>query len=107
LFHKQLGLAGDVAILTKLRYLLFKFVRIEPGSMNRFERRPISAGEAEIEYLDGEFRILRPGTFVRCAVTGVPIKLEDLRYWNVDLQEPYASPEAKLQRLGIKPKPSP
>jgi len=69
--------------------------------MNRFERRPLSAGEAEVEYLDGEYRILRPGGYVRCAVTGVPIKLEDLRYWNVDLQEPYAGPEAKLQRLGI------
>jgi hypothetical protein len=71
--------------------------------MNRYERRPISAGEAEIEYLNGEFRVLRPGTFVLCAVTGTEIKLEDLRYWNVDLQEPYASPQAKLQRLGIKP----
>jgi hypothetical protein len=69
--------------------------------MNRYERRPISAGEAEIEYLNGEIRVLRPGTFVRCAVTGTEIKLEDLRYWNVDLQEPYASPQAKLQRLGI------
>jgi hypothetical protein len=70
--------------------------------MNRFERRPIAADEARLEYLDGEFRVLSPGSFVRCAVTGVPIKLEDLRYWNVDLQEPYAGPEAKLQRLGIK-----
>jgi hypothetical protein len=69
--------------------------------MNRYERRPIAAGEAEIEYLDGDFRILRPGAYVRCSVTGLPIPLEDLRYWNVDLQEPYASPEAKLQRLGI------
>jgi hypothetical protein len=72
-------------------------------AMNRYERPPASAGEAELEYLDGEFRVLRPGSFVRCAVTGEPIKLEDLRYWNIDLQEPYASPQAKLQRLGIKP----
>jgi hypothetical protein len=73
--------------------------------MNRYERRPISVGEAEVEYLDGELRILRPGAFVRCAVTGVAIRLEDLRYWNVDLQEPYASPEAKLERLGLRLKP--
>ncbi|WP_036259752.1 DUF2093 domain-containing protein [Methylocapsa aurea] len=72
--------------------------------MNRYERRPISVGEAEVEYLDGEFRILRPGAYVRCAVTAVAIRIEDLRYWNVDLQEPYAGPEAKLQRLGVKPK---
>ncbi|MGB8279055.1 MAG: DUF2093 domain-containing protein [Methylovirgula sp.] len=70
--------------------------------MNRFERRPVSAGEAEVEYLDGEIRILRPGAYVRCAVTGTPIPLEDLRYWNVDLQEAYASPEAKLHKLGLK-----
>jgi hypothetical protein len=70
--------------------------------MNLYERRPVAVGEAELEYLDGEFRVLRPGSFVRCAATGEPIKLDDLRYWNVDLQEPYASPQAKLQRLGIK-----
>ena len=70
--------------------------------MNRYERRPASAMEAEVEYLDGEFRILRTGAFVRCAVTGTPIPLEDLRYWDVDLQEAYATPEAKLAKLGIK-----
>ncbi len=69
--------------------------------MNRYERRPIATGEAEVEYLDGDLRVVRPGAFVRCAVTGVAIPLEDLRYWNVDLQEPYATPEAKLQRLGL------
>jgi hypothetical protein len=35
---------------------------------------------------------------VRCAVTGAEIPLEELRYWSVDLQEAYASPEAVLQR---------
>jgi hypothetical protein len=70
--------------------------------MNRFERRPVSAGEAEVEFLDGEIRILRPGAYVRCAVTGTPIPISDLRYWNVDLQEAYVSPEAKLAKLGLK-----
>ena len=70
--------------------------------MNRIDRHPTSSGEAVIDYLDGEFRVSRPGSFVRCAVTGLPIPLEDLRYWNVDLQEAYASPEAKLERLGVK-----
>src|ERR1700732_3932766 len=83
--------------------MLASSFELSPAPMNRYERRPISAGEAEIEYLNGEFRVLRPGAFVLCAVTGTEIKLEDLRYWNVDLQEPYASPQAKLQRLGIKP----
>ena len=66
--------------------------------MNRFERRPIDAGEAKIEFVDGEYRIIRPGAFVRCAVTGAPIPLEELKYWSVDLQEAYSSPEAVLQR---------
>ena len=69
--------------------------------MNRFERRPITPGEAQIEFLDGDFRLLRPGSFVRCAATGEPIQIEDLRYWDVDRQEAYASPQAKLARLGI------
>ncbi len=57
------------------------------------------AGEAEVRFLDGDFRIVRPGAFVRCAVTGVPIPLEELKYWSVELQEPYASPEAVIGRL--------
>jgi hypothetical protein len=43
---------------------------------------------------------VRPGAFVRCAVTGLPIPLEELRYWSVELQEAYVSPEAVLQRHG-------
>ena len=71
--------------------------------MNRFERQPTPSNEATLEYLDGDFKVLRPGAFVRCAATGEPIPIEVLRYWNVDLQEAYASPEAKLHRLGVKP----
>jgi hypothetical protein len=66
--------------------------------MNRFERRPAEADEAKVEYLDGDFRILRAGAFVRCAVTGDPIPLDELRYWSVDRQEPYSSPDASMQR---------
>jgi hypothetical protein len=71
--------------------------------LNRTDRRPPMAGEAEVKFLDGDFRIVRPGAFVRCAVTGVPIPLEELKYWSVDLQEPYASPEAVMQRLHPEP----
>jgi hypothetical protein len=72
--------------------------------MNRLERRPTAATEAGVQYLDGDFRIVRPGAFVRCAVTGAPIPLDELRYWNVALQEAYSSPEAKLVRLGLREK---
>ena len=64
--------------------------------MNRFEGP--GGKEARIRYLDGDFQVTSPGAFVRCAVTGVPIPLEELKYWSVDLQEPYVNPEAVLQR---------
>jgi hypothetical protein len=64
--------------------------------LNRTDRA--TAGEAEVKYLDGDFRIVRPGAFVRCAVTGLPIPLEELKYWSVDLQEAYINPEAVLRR---------
>ena len=35
---------------------------------------------------------------MRCAVTGVQIPLDELKYWSVDLQEAYAVPSAVLQR---------
>jgi len=69
-----------------------------PKLLNRFDRSSPMAGEAEVKYLDGDFRVVRPGAFVRCAVTGAPIPLEELKYWSVDLQEAYSSPEAVLQR---------
>ncbi|HCV49208.1 MAG: hypothetical protein CBE09_05250 [Rhizobiales bacterium TMED249] len=53
--------------------------------------------EAKIKYLDGDFIIEVPGTHVFCAVTGKPILMEMLRYWNVDFQEPYIDAAASLQ----------
>jgi len=67
--------------------------------MNRFERPPMLPGEALVEYLDGDFKIKRPGHFVRCAVTGVSIPLEELRYWNVEKQQAYATRDAVLESL--------
>ena len=64
--------------------------------LNRFDHR--STGEAELKYLDGDFRVISPGAYVRCAVTGAKIPLEDLKYWSVDRQEAYATPEAVLER---------
>ena len=67
--------------------------------MNRFERNIGQAGEAKLRYLDGEFQVLAPGGFVRCAVTGQQIPIENLRYWSVELQEPYANAEVSFQRF--------
>jgi len=66
--------------------------------MNRFERAFQRHDEAKLRYGNGDFDVLSPGAFVRCAVTGQPIPLDELRYWSVALQEAYATPEASLQR---------
>lgn len=66
--------------------------------MNRFERLFGLKGEARITYLAGEFRVDSPGDFVICAVTGRQIPISELRYWSVELQEPYASADVSVER---------
>jgi len=46
---------------------------------------------AKIKYLPNNFQIVELGEYVECAVSGKKINLEDLTYWNVELQEPYFS----------------
>lgn len=65
--------------------------------MNRYES-PRSGGEARVRYRDGDFDVLSPGTFVRCAVTGLPIPIDELKYWNVDRQEAYLDAATALKR---------
>ena len=67
--------------------------------MNRMDRDFRPEGLAELDYLDGEYRVVKPGSFVLCAVTGIQIPLEALRYWSVDLQEAYATPQVALERM--------
>jgi hypothetical protein len=55
--------------------------------------------EAVVEYGPGEFRVVKAGAYVLCATTHVAIRLEDLKYWSIDLQEAYSSPEAVLLRI--------
>lgn len=57
-------------------------------------------GEAALEYRDADFQVVRPGGFVRCAITGAKIPLEALRYWNVDRQEAYIDAAAALKGFG-------
>jgi hypothetical protein len=67
--------------------------------MNRHEQAQPPQDEAKLSYGPVEFQVVRPGVHVRCAVTGRLIRLEDLKYWSVAFQEPYASPEAVMARL--------
>ncbi len=59
--------------------------------MNRIDPIFPAQREARLRYLDHEYDVLQPGDFVRCAVTGDPIRLENLRYWSVGKQQAYKS----------------
>lgn len=61
-------------------------------------KHDLGGPEALLRYEDNDFTILRHGLYVRCAVSGAHIPLDELRYWNVDLQEAYRGPEEAMQR---------
>ena len=72
--------------------------------MNRMER---ISDEAKLRYLDGEYEVLQNGSYVVCAVSGTHIPLDALRYWSVDLQKAYATPDIATRRMrekGLVPK---
>ena len=46
---------------------------------------------AKVKYLPNNFQVIENGAHVICAVSGKVISLENLNYWNVELQEPYYS----------------
>ena len=53
---------------------------------------------ATLVYGPNGFRVVKPGRFVTCAVTGEAIPLQELRYWSVERQEAYSTPEAATRR---------
>ena len=58
---------------------------------------------AKLKYLPNKFEIIERGDYVICAISGKKIVLENLNYWNVDLQEAYYSfIEAQLKRENLK-----
>ncbi|WP_416065562.1 DUF2093 domain-containing protein [Rhizobium sp. ZK1] len=72
--------------------------------MNLFEGH--GSREAKIRYLDGDFQILSPGSYVVCALTGKQVPLDELRYWSVARQEPYSDVASALEadrRSGVLP----
>lgn len=54
---------------------------------------------ATLHYGPNGFRVITPGAYVLCAVSGERIALEALRYWSGERQEAYASPENATRRL--------
>ena len=53
---------------------------------------------AKLKYLPNNFKVIQDGDHVICAISGKKIALNNLSYWNVDLQEAYFSPaEVKIR----------
>ena len=46
---------------------------------------------AKLIYLPNNFEIIEDGDHVICSVSGKKISIDQLTYWNVELQEPYFS----------------
>ena len=70
--------------------------------MNFREGEAGSAREARLKYMQTDFQVLQEGQYVRCAVTGDAIPLDDLKYWDVDRQVAYRSArEAFSVLLGL------
>ena len=66
--------------------------------MNAHDPEFAGSDLAKLHYGDGDFAVLKPGRYVICAVTGVKIPLEQLRYWSAALQEAYAGPAEATKR---------
>tara|TARA_B100001741_G_scaffold287881_1_gene265673 strand:+ start:327 stop:527 length:201 start_codon:yes stop_codon:yes gene_type:complete len=54
--------------------------------------------KAKLQYKHNSFDIIEEGNFVVCAISGKEIPLENLSYWNVELQEAYFSPKEVNER---------
>ena len=59
----------------------------------------MSGIKAKLKYLANSFEVLEKGDYVECAVSKKKIPLENLNYWNIDLQEAYFSPIEVKQRF--------
>ena len=58
---------------------------------------------AKLKYGPNTYEVLEKGNYVICAVSGKKIILDQLTYWNVELQEAYFSPkEAQIRYEELK-----
>ena len=57
--------------------------------------------KAKLNYKHNYYEIIEEGDYVLCAISGKEILLQNLTYWNVELQEAYFSPvkQSKIQKI--------
>jgi len=58
----------------------------------------MNRNKAKIKFSPNNFEIIEDGDYVVCSVSGKKIALNQLTYWNVELQEAYFSPKEAQQR---------
>ena len=58
----------------------------------------MSGNKAKVKFFPNNFEIIEKGDYVVCAVSGKNILLDELTYWNVELQEAYFSSKEAQQR---------
>ena len=58
----------------------------------------MSGNKAKVKFFPNNFEIIEKGDYVICAVSGKNILLNELTYWNVELQEAYFSSKEAQQR---------
>lgn len=54
---------------------------------------------ARLHYLPGTYRVLSPGDHVVCALSGVTIPIDELRYWCPHRQQAYATAELAVEAI--------
>ncbi len=58
----------------------------------------MNKNKAKLKFHPNNFEIVEKGDYVVCAVSGKNISLNQLTYWNVELQEAYFSAKEAQQR---------
>jgi len=58
----------------------------------------MNRNKAKIKFNSNDFEVIEPGDHVVCAVSGKNIPLNQLTYWNTELQEAYFSPKEAQHR---------
>ncbi len=58
----------------------------------------MNRNKAKLKFNPNNFEIIEEGDHVVCAVSGKNISLNQLTYWNVELQEAYYSSKEAQQR---------
>ena len=60
--------------------------------------------KAKLIFKHNYFEIVEEGDYILCAISGKKILLQNLNYWNVELQEAYFSPIEVFKRFTSKKK---